>query len=167
MVRLQVPLPQIMKQFDLDEIKQFISAQSADTRIYLGADSERVSGGDCWMAEYYLAVVVHIEGKHGCKIFGHITRERDYDQRRDKPALRLMGEVYKVAQLFNELSDVLQDRHVEVHLDINPDDRYASSQVISQAIGYIRGTCNIEAQVKPQAFAASYAADRLKFILSN
>ena len=156
-----------MQQFNIDEIKQFISQQSPDTKIYLGADSERVSAGKYWMAEYYIAVVVHIDGKHGCKVFGNITRERDYDQRHDKPALRLMGEVYKVAQLFNELSDVLQDRYVEVHLDINPDDRYASSQVVSQAIGYIRGTCNIEAQVKPQAFAASYAADRLKFILSN
>jgi predicted RNase H-related nuclease YkuK (DUF458 family) len=156
-----------MKQFNLDQIKQFIAQQSPETKIYLGADSERVSRHGTWIAEYYVTVVVHLEGKHGCKIFGYVEQERDYDQRKDKPALRLMGEVYRVAQLFNELSDVLQDRYVEVHLDINPDDRYASSQVISQAIGYIRGTCNIEAQVKPQAFAASYAADRLKFILSN
>ena len=153
--------------FDIEQVKQFISMQGPDTKIYLGADSERVSKRGTWIAEYYVTVVVHLDGKHGCKIFGYVEQERDYDQRRDKPALRLMGEVYKVAQLFNELSDVLQDRYVEVHLDINPDDRYASSQVVSQAIGYIRGTCNIEAQVKPQAFAASYAADRLKFILSN
>jgi len=156
-----------MQQFNLDQVKQFIQAQTPETRIYLGADSERISVGGVWTAEYYVCVVVHIDGKHGCKIFGNVTRERDYDQRQDKPALRLMGEVYKVAELFNELSEVLQDRHVEVHLDINPDDRYASSQVVNQAIGYIRGVCNVEAQVKPQAFAASYAADRLKFILSN
>ena len=153
--------------FDIEQVKQFISMQGPDTKIYLGADSERISKRGTWIAEYYVTVVVHLDGKHGCKIFGYVEQERDYDQRRDKPALRLMGEVYKVAQLFNELSDVLQDRYVEVHLDINPDDRYASSQVISQAIGYIKGTCNLQAQVKPRAFAASYAADRLKFILSN
>lgn len=153
--------------FDIEQVKQFISMQGPDTKIYLGADSERISKRGIWIAEYYVTVVVHLDGKHGCKIFGYVEQERDYDQRRDKPALRLMGEVYKVAQLFNELSDVLQDRYVEVHLDINPDDRYASSQVISQAIGYIKGTCNLQAQVKPRAFAASYAADRLKFILSN
>jgi len=47
-------------------------------------------------------------------------------------------------------------------LDINPDDHYASSNVVSQAIGYIRGTCNVVPLVKPQAFAASYAADRMR-----
>jgi len=162
------PKAKIMhKSLNIDEVKQFIKAQSSETKIYLGADSERISVEGVWTAEYYVCVVVHLDAKHGCKIFGEILRERDYDQHQDKPALRLMGEVYKVAQLFNELSEILQDRHVEVHLDINPDDRYASSRVITQAIGYIKGTCNITAQVKPQAFAASYAADRLKFILSQ
>jgi predicted RNase H-related nuclease YkuK (DUF458 family) len=51
---------------------------------------------------------------------------------------------------------------VEVHLDINPDEQHGSSCVISQAVGYIKGTCNVVPFVKPQAFAASYAADRLK-----
>ena len=51
---------------------------------------------------------------------------------------------------------------VEVHLDINPDDHHASSNVVAQAIGYIRGTCNVIPLVKPEAFAASYAADRMR-----
>jgi len=156
-----------MRKFDIEQVKQFIVKSSPETKIYLGADSERVMHNNKWHADYTLAVVVHIDGKHGCKIFGNVVREIDYDQRKDKPALRLMNEVYKVADLFNELSDVLQDRHVEVHLDLNPSDRYASSVVINQAIGYIKGVCNIEPQVKPEAFAATYAADRLKFVLSN
>jgi predicted RNase H-related nuclease YkuK (DUF458 family) len=51
---------------------------------------------------------------------------------------------------------------VEVHLDINPNEIYGSSCVIQQAIGYIRGTCNVVPMVKPRAFAATCAADRLK-----
>jgi len=47
-------------------------------------------------------------------------------------------------------------------LDINPDEQYGSSCVISQAVGYIKGTCNVIPFVKPEAFAASYAADRFK-----
>jgi hypothetical protein len=73
-----------------------------------------------------------------------------------------MTEVYKVAELYLKLADVLEDREVEVHLDINPDEKYNSSIVVQQAIGYIKGVCNVEPRVKPQAFAASYAADRLK-----
>ena len=75
-----------------------------------------------------------------------------------------MNEVYKVSQLYLDLIDVLEDRLVEVHLDINPDEMHGSSCVINEAIGYIRGTCNVIPLVKPQAFAASYAADRFKSI---
>lgn len=156
-----------MRKFDIEQVKQYIQQSSPETKIYLGADSERVSISGKWYADYTLAIVIHIDGRHGCKVFGYVERERDWDQKADKPALRLMNEVYKVSDLFHELSDVLQDRHVEVHLDINPEERYKSSQVVQQAVGYIKGTCNIDAQVKPQAFAASYAADRLKFVLSN
>ena len=156
-----------MKKFNIDEVRNFIYNQSPETKVYLGVDSERVIHQNKWCVDYTVAVVVHIDGKHGCKIFGYVEREPDWDQKKNKPALRLMNEVYKVANLFNELSEVLQDRHVEVHLDLNPSERYASNQVINQAIGYIRGTCNLEPQIKPQAFAATYAADRLKFVLSN
>jgi len=154
-----------MKNFNLEEVKEFISTQSEETRIYLGADSERFKVKGVWYADYTLAVVVHIDGEHGCKIFGDFIRERDYDQKKNKPSMRLMNEVYKVSDLFQSLSDVLEDRHVEVHLDINPDLRYGSSCVVQQAIGYIRGTCNLEPHIKPNAFAASYAADRLKHVL--
>jgi predicted RNase H-related nuclease YkuK (DUF458 family) len=156
-----------MHKINLQEVKDYIRQSSPETKIYLGADSERVNVRGVWYADYTLAVVVHIDGRHGCKIFGDVQRERDWDQRANKPAMRLMNEVYKVSDLFQELSDVLEDRYVEVHLDINPNERYASSQVVNQAIGYIKGTCNIDAQVKPQAFAASYAADRLKYVLAN
>ena len=57
---------------------------------------------------------------------------------------------------------MLEGRQVEVHLDINPDELHGSSCVLSQAIGYIKGTCNVIPFVKPQAFAATYAADRFR-----
>ncbi|CAD8327807.1 hypothetical protein [uncultured phage] len=155
-----------MKNINIEEVKAFILEQSPETKIYLGADSERSRINGIWYADYTVAVVVHIDGCHGCKIFGEFNREKDYDQRKDKPALRLMQEVYKVSEMFHKLADVIEDRHVEVHLDINPDQRYGSSCVIQQAIGYIKGTCNVEPMVKPKAFAASYAADRLKFVLA-
>jgi predicted RNase H-related nuclease YkuK (DUF458 family) len=43
---------------------------------------------------------------------------------------------------------------------------HGSSCVVQQAVGYIRGMCNVTPMVKPEAFAASYAADRLKEILA-
>jgi len=151
-----------MSKLNLEEVKRFIQAQGPDTKIYLGADSERFKLDKVWWAEYTVAIVVHINGKNGCKIFGEISKERDYDQRADRPSMRLMNEVYRVSEMFQRLQEALVDRSVEVHLDINPNEMHGSSCVIQQAIGYIRGTCNVIPMVKPDAFAASYAADRLR-----
>jgi len=148
--------------FNILHIKDFIEAQGPDTRIYIGVDSERVRGPDKqWYGVYTAAIVVHINGNNGCKLFGEVTRERDYD-RVDRPNTRLMTEVFKVSELYLKLAEVLEGRKVEVHLDINLDDNHASSNVVAQAIGYIKGTCNIVPLVKPDAFAASYAADRMR-----
>lgn len=147
---------------DLEKVSEFINAQTPETRIYLGCDSERIKIDGVWYADYILAIVVHINGNNGCRLFGEVQRERVWDAKPGKPAMRLMTEVYKVSELYLKLADVLEGRQVEVHLDINPDEQYGSSCVISQAVGYIKGTCNVIPFVKPEAFAASYAADRFK-----
>jgi predicted RNase H-related nuclease YkuK (DUF458 family) len=151
-----------MKPFDIEAVKSFIQAQSKQTRIYIGVDSERIRQNNTWYAVYTAAVVVHIDGRHGCRLFGEVTRERDWDQRADRPNTRLMNEVYKVSELYQRLATVLEERPVEVHLDINSADEHASSNVVAQAIGYIRGTCNVTPKIKPEAFAATNAADRLR-----
>ena len=151
-----------MRRINLDEVKTFIEAQTPETKIYLGCDSERVKVGTEWYADYVLAIVVHVNGNNGCKIFGEVQRERDYDKKQNKPRYRLMNEVYKVSEMYLKLADVLEGREVEVHLDINPNEMHGSSCVINEAVGYIRGVCNVVPFVKPNAFAASYAADRYK-----
>jgi len=147
---------------NIDEVRDFIMSQSPETKVYIGGDSERFLLGKDWYADYTLVVVVHINGNNGCKIFGEVQRERDWDQKRDRPRMRLMNEVYKIAELYTKIHDVLEDREVQVHLDINPDEMYGSSCVINEAVGYIKGMCNVVPMVKPKAFAASYAADRYK-----
>jgi predicted RNase H-related nuclease YkuK (DUF458 family) len=156
------------EKFNLDEVKEFIGNTSDTTSIYIGADSERYRGrDDLWYADYTVAIVVHMDSSRGCKVFGKVDTERDYDNRHDRPATRLMNEVYRAAQMYLDLIDAVGDRHCEVHLDINPNEMHGSSCVIQQATGYIRGMCGFSPKVKPEAFSASYAADRLKEILSN
>ena len=153
---------------NLDEVREFIINTSPISKIYIGADSERYRGKDNqWYADYTVAIVVHIDGSRGCKVFGDVSTERDYDKRHDRPAYRLMNEVYKASAMYLELYEAIGDRHCEVHLDINPDELHGSSCVIQQATGYIRGMCGFAPKVKPEAFAASYAADRLKEILAT
>lgn len=147
---------------DIDEVKEFISKQSPETKVYLGADSERVNVDGTWYVDYLLAVVVHIDGNHGCKVFGDIQRERDYDKNLGRPRLRLFNEVVKIAELYQALEDVLIERDIQIHLDLNPNEMFGSSCVISEAIGYIKGVCGIDPKVKPHSWAASICADRIK-----
>jgi len=152
------------KHIDIDEVVAFCENLADNTKIYIGCDSERLQYNNVWYADYITAVVIHVNGKNGCKIFGAVDRERDYDQRADRPRMRLMNEVYRVSNLYLALAkEVPFD--VEVHLDINPNEMHNSSIVVNEAIGYVKGMCNVVPLVKPRAFAASYAADRWKEIV--
>lgn len=155
-----------MRKMNIAEVKEYIQNSSDTSKIYIGCDSERFKIAGKWHADYCVAVVIHKEGKHGCKVFGGVTREIDYDTKPGRPSLRLMGEVYKVQEIYQELQEAIGKRYCELHLDINPDERHGSSCVVNQAIGYIRGTCNISPKIKPAAFAASVCADRLKELLA-
>jgi predicted RNase H-related nuclease YkuK (DUF458 family) len=150
-----------MKKLNLDEVREFIVNTSLSTKIYIGSDSARYRKGDVWHAEYCTVVVVHYNGNRGCKVFGQLESERDYDQKKDKPRMRLMNEVMRTAQMYLDLEGAIGQRDVQIHLDINPDEKHGSSCVISEAVGYIKGMCNVVPFVKPNAFAASIAADRL------
>jgi predicted RNase H-related nuclease YkuK (DUF458 family) len=149
------------KHIDIKEVSTFINGCSAETKIYLGCDSERFRIDGVWYVDYISVVIVHIDGKHGCKIFGAVDRERDFGQAANKPKMRLMGEVYRVADLYIELSkEIAHD--IEVHLDLNPQPQHGSSVAVQEAVGYIKGMCGIIPLVKPNAFAASYCADQWK-----
>ena len=152
---------------NLSEVRRFIEATSQETRIYIGADSERYRKRNLWWADYAVAVVVHYDGKHGCKVFGNVTTEQDWDSRKDRPTVRLMKETILAAQLYLDLTEAIGDRYFEVHLDINQDEVHGSSAAMNQAVGYVRGMCGIDPKLKPEAFAASNAADRLSQILSE
>lgn len=154
------------KEINITEVADFASTCSIDSKIYVGCDSERILVNNTWYADYVTAVVIHIDNKHGCKIFGAVDRERDYEQRSDRPKLRLMNEVYRVSNLYLDLAKVVA-QEIEVHLDINPNELHKSNIALNEAIGYVRGMCNVIPMVKPKAWAATCAADRYKEIISN
>lgn len=154
------------KHINIAEVAAFINDCSPETKIYIGVDSERFRLNGVWYVDFISVVIVHLDGKHGCKIFGAVERERDYGVPANKPKMRLMGEVYRAADLYLELSkEVAHD--ISVHLDINPNEMYGSSVAVQEAVGYIKGMCQVVPQVKPHAFAASYAADQFKTLSSR
>ena len=78
------------KPIDLNKVKDFIDSCGPNTKVYLGCDSERMRVNGIWHADYIIAIVIHIDGKHGCKIFGEVTRERDYEKIKNKPTTILI-----------------------------------------------------------------------------
>jgi len=149
-----------------ENIELELSKCGPDSRIYLGCDSRRFRESGVFFADYTLVVVIHDDGCKGAKILGQTVRERVFDNTPDRPALRLLNEVYKLAAMFQEYEDLFVGFHTEVHLDLNPNKRFKSSGVVSEAIGYIRGVCQIEAKLKPHAWAASFAADRFESLVA-
>lgn len=151
-----------MKKLNIKEVKEYLANEPISSPVYIGVDSERYKKRGKWLADYTIAIVVHKNGNNGCVIFGGVDTEVDYDTKHSKPMLRMMNEVYRAADIYLALTEVLVDRHVEIHLDINPSELYGSNCAMQQAIGYIKGVCGRTPKLKPAAFAASCAADRLK-----
>lgn len=152
---------------DIEELREFLKHQTPATKIYIGGDSKRVKVAGVWYADFTTVVVVHMNGNKGGRVFGQSVRERDYDKAKNKPRMRLMTEVYKISELYLEIADLVEDFDVQIHLDLNSKEVHASNIVVKEAIGYIRGTCNMDPHIKPDAWAASFVADRLHDIWSN
>lgn len=128
-------------------------------KVYLGGDSQRFKKDGVWYARYTCVFIVHINDSNGGKIFYFTEVERDYDQQNNKPRMRLMNEVRKIVDMYLAFGELLEDREVEIHLDINSDVNHNSNLVMKEAMGYVKGVTNIDAKVKPQAWAAAHAAD--------
>lgn len=151
-----------MQKIDTEALKDFIRSQSADSKIYIGCDSFRHKKNGKWVASFTTVVVVHMNGRNGCRVFGEITTEYDFDKNKSRPAMRLMNEVYRAVEMLQRLEEAIGDREVELHLDINPNKMHGSSCVVDQAIGYVKGVAGFSPKVKPEGWAATHCADHFR-----
>lgn len=165
----------VIREVDPNQVTELLSRCGPGTKAYFGADSSRFKIDGVWYADYMVVLVIHINGKNGCKIFGETTRELDFDRSRaDRPFNRMMTETAKVIEFYNKLKPYIEpyilsipDFDMAIHLDINPNNQYGSSCAVSSAVGLVKATCNIEPMIKPLAPMASYAADRYKEVAHN
>lgn len=143
--------------FDEELVRHEIKNAHPDTIFYFGCDSRkyRKKNGEFW-ASYATVVIAHIGGKHGCKVFGQIEKERLYN---NNMKMRLLMEAYKVCDMVLMFQDDLDDRPFEVHLDINSDPKAKSNIALKEATGYVLGMTGVTPLFKPESFASSCAAD--------
>jgi predicted RNase H-related nuclease YkuK (DUF458 family) len=143
----------------ITDLIELLYGLDKNTKIYIGTDSVRFRENGRWFAKYASVCVVHMNGKNGCRVFKERSIEPDYDLKKNRPSMRLMNEVMKSCELYNQLAPFIDEFDVEIHCDVNIDPKHGSNCVATQAAGYVLGVCGLEAKLKPQAFAASFAGD--------
>lgn len=146
-------------QAQIEEIVDLLLTLNPDTKVYLGCDSVRFSRNNRWYARYATVAIVHMNGKNGCRIFNNISVEPDYDLKKNRPKMRMMNEVSKVCELYNQLAPYIDEFDVEIHLDINTDPKHGSNCAASEAAGFVLGMTGVEPKLKPESWAASFGAD--------
>jgi predicted RNase H-related nuclease YkuK (DUF458 family) len=139
----------------IEEAKQAILDSSPESSVYIGCDSIRFRKNKMWYAKYSTVVIVHMDSKKGCRLFHESVDMPDYGNLKQ----RLLTEVQYAVATATEIIEVLGNRHMEIHLDINPDPKHKSNVAVKEALGWVKGSLNMDAKIKPASFAATHAAD--------
>jgi uncharacterized protein len=145
-----------------EELIDLLCTLDSNTKVYIGTDSTRFKKLGQWYARYATVLVVHLNGRNGCRVFRNITVEPDYDMKKNRPALRLMNEVMKSCELYLQVAPLVDSHNIEIHCDVNTNEKHGSSCVASQAAGYtlaMTGLPEEQIKLKPDAWAASFGAD--------
>lgn len=142
----------------LDAAKEAISRSSLESSVYIGSDSIRFKKNGVWYSRYSTVVILHIDSKHGCKLFYNSETHRDYGNMKQ----RLLNEVMYTVNVALELVDFIGDRHLEIHLDLNANPKHKSNVAVKEGLGYVHGSLpGVQVEIKPSAWAASACADHL------
>lgn len=146
-------------QQQVENIVDLLATLDKTTKVYLGCDSVRYFKRGRAFGRFATVCIVHKNGNKGCKIFSNISYEADYDVKKDRPKMRMLNEVRKVCELYNQLIPFIDEYDVEIHLDINTDPKHGSNCAASEAAGYVLGMTGVTPKLKPDSWAASFGAD--------
>ena len=143
----------------VEDIVELLATLESDTKVYLGCDSVRYFKKGRAFGRFATVCIIHKNGNNGCKIFSNISYEPDYDIKKDRPKMRMLNEVRKVCELYNQLIPFIDEYDIEIHLDINTDPKHGSNCAASEAAGYVLGMTGVTPKLKPDSWAASMGAD--------
>ena len=149
----------MLTQAQIEDMVDLLCTLDDTTKVYLGCDSVRYIKKGHQMARYATVAIIHKNGNNGCRIFSNVSHEMDYDLKAGRPKMRMMNEVRKVCELWNQIGPFIDEFNVEIHLDINTDPKHGSNCAASEAAGYVLGVTGIEPKMKPESWAASFGAD--------
>lgn len=144
----------------IEQARETIRASSLESSVYIGCDSKRFKRKGIWYARYMTVIIVHRDSSRGCQLYYDAQILQDWGSDKS-PKQRLLNEVMFAVNAATEILDDVGKRHMELHIDINPNPRYKSNAAVKEALGYVKGNLGLDAKIKPEAFAAMHAADHL------
>lgn len=148
----------------VDEVRAYLATIPPGADVFIGCDSSRHRDSqNVWWASYTTVVVIskldEVGRRSGCRVFTTTDKAVDYDQKKNRPMMRMQNEAYRSVEAYQQLEYDLIDHEVEIHLDINDDPRHGSNCARSSAVGYVTGVTGLPVKTKPDAWAATHVAD--------
>jgi len=133
-----------------DYVKSYME-QNPDAQIMIGCDSQ--NRGDNTI--YGTVLVLYREAKGG-----HVLYNRNSIPRVRDRWMRLWKEVEFSIEVAESLVEKGLPKAKYIDIDLNPDPRYKSNEVIRAAVGLVE-SMGYEVRTKPYSLCASYAADKI------
>ena len=139
------------KQIDLiDYVTQYLKT-NPDTEILVGCDSQNYNTNTT-----YATVVALYKPKGGA----HVLFNKEVLALEKSRQIRLMSEVWKSIEIAEALKAAGLPKVKYIDIDINPDKRYKSNEVLRSAVGLVEGM-GYEVRYKSMGVMATYASDML------
>ena len=145
-----------MQSATIEQVREYIRASSDKSKVYIGCDSRNISRGNRRYTIYVTAIVIHLDGHKGAKVFAFEEKVPQIRSMRQ----RLAQEVYYAIGKYDELKDAIGNREFSIHLDYHPSEVHKSNQVVKEAVGAVKGM-GLPYELKPASYAATCAADWL------
>jgi predicted RNase H-related nuclease YkuK (DUF458 family) len=134
----------------INYIKGYLSSHK-DIEILIGCDSQ-VKGRE---TVYALVLAMYTPGKGAHVLYDRFTTPKDREI-----STRLMNEVWHSINLADELMNAGLPRAKYIDIDLNPDPRYKSNEVLRAAVGWAEGL-GYSVRHKGDSPMMTYCADLL------
>jgi predicted RNase H-related nuclease YkuK (DUF458 family) len=139
------------KQVDVIEYTKAYLESHENVDILIGCDSQ-VKGRE---TVYALVLALYTPGKGAHVLFNKFTTPKDREI-----STRLMNEVWQSINLANDLRDAGLPKAKYIDIDLNPDPRFRSNEVLRAAVGWAEGL-GYSVRHKGDSPMMTYCADHL------